>query len=387
MACAIAREWRGPGSEVAMETTPASRSGVRAERLPLLVLDESAPAVPTRRTAALLAWGRAARRRIHPFEPDVAHVHLSTPALASVAAFVVWGIPSVWTFHLLPEAGWPLDFATRLPAGWALRLVARTGRAAFVGVSDGDAASLRARFPAAFVQSVLNAPPVGADPTDAVDRSAWGNADHALLFVGRLETQKGLDRLLTSLASPELTTKSFRLLVIGDGSARPALVSQAEALGLGERVVFAGAAPARSAIHAADIVICPSRHEGMPLVPMESILAGTPLIASPIAPHRELLDDLPESLMPTSDSDWPAWLSALLSDPGRLRGLARRQARLRGRFSLARVVAQYDAIYRRLAAAHAPRGAARLAPFDLRQLRRCAAAARRKLPSTKSATP
>jgi glycosyltransferase involved in cell wall biosynthesis len=237
------------------------------------------------------------------------------------------------------------------------------------------------------VQSVLNAPPVQAEETDAVDRSAWGNVDHALLFVGRLESQKGLDRLLTSLASPELATKSFRLLVIGDGSAMSALVSQAGALGLGDRVVFAGAGPARSAMRAADIVICPSRNEGMPLVPMESILAGTALVASPIAPHRELLDALPSSLLPTSDADWPARLSALLSDREGLRRLVEQQARLRGRFSLARVVAQYDAIYARMASAHACRGAARSAPFVLRQLKRCAHTARRKLPSTRSATP
>src|SRR5205823_1928810 len=106
----------------AVDATPASASGLAREKLPHLVDGRGTP--PRGRGAkAWLAWAMGARRRAREFAPDVVHLHLSTPALAAAAACVAGGRPSVWTFHLLPEANWPLDFMTRFPCAWALRFV------------------------------------------------------------------------------------------------------------------------------------------------------------------------------------------------------------------------------------------------------------------------
>jgi glycosyltransferase involved in cell wall biosynthesis len=313
-------------------------------------------------------------------DPHVVHLHLSTPAFAAPAAWIAAGTPAVWTFHLLPPASWPLDAMTRLPSAWTLHFVAKTSPARLVGVSETDAAALRARFSPRVVRCVVNAPPPAASEPEPFDQAAWGDARHRLLFVGRLDAQKGVDRLLHALGSEGFAETPFRLVVIGDGPARPELEALAGSLGLHERVWFAGARPAASAMRSANVVVCPSRFEGMPLVPMEAVLEGAAVVASPIAPHRELLGRVPGCLLPEDEGTWARCLLDLLRDPERRSSLAAEQALLRPLFSLDRVVAEYDALYEEVAGS-------RTGSFSLRKSLHSARVARLSLSSTASAKP
>jgi glycosyltransferase involved in cell wall biosynthesis len=350
LACAVARGIEDAGAAVAIETTPDCAAHARMECPGWL--DDGADRFArddARGAVAVFQWANAARRRVLAFRPDVVHLHLSTPAFAGAAARIAAGVPSLWTFHLLPERSWPLDYMLRVPCAWPLHLVAKSARATFVAVSQTDASALRERFGAAAVRCIVNAPPPPSGAETLTDRAAWGSAKHALLFVGRLEKQKGLDRLLYALASPPLTAEAFGLLALGDGPERVGLERLAAQLDLGQRVVFAGSMPAGSAMRAADIVVCPSRVEGMPLVPMEAVLSGTAVIASPIAPHRELLGSVPESLLPTREDAWPSAIAGLLSRADRLTSLMEDQRPLAARFSFARVIDEYQALYEQAA--------------------------------------
>jgi hypothetical protein len=84
------------------------------------------------------------------------------------------------------------------------------------------------------------------------------------------------------------------------------------------------------------------------------------VVASPIAPHRELLASVPESLLPDQEETWPAWLADRLFDVDRRRAIADRQRPLGARFSIARVIAEYRALYDEIADAadHPPTAAA-----------------------------
>jgi glycosyltransferase involved in cell wall biosynthesis len=389
LACALARRFEIGGHAVGIEATPDCRTGARNET-PFRLDAEAPPASLRGRPDRWLRWALTARRRARAFEPDVVHVHLSTPAFAAAASCVSAGMPSVWTFHLLPQADWPLDAMTRLPCAWSLRFAPKTPPPLFVGVSETDAAVLKTRCPERPVRCVVNAPPPAGPDPDPIDRAAWGDAEHRLLFVGRLEPQKGVDRLLRALASPWLASTPFRLLVVGDGPARAELESLAAGLGLRARVSFAGARPALSAIRAADLVVCPSRYEGMPLVPMEAIAEGALVVVSPIASHRELLRLVPEAWLPVEEGAWGTWLFDLLSDRARCLCLVDREAALRPRFSLDRVVAEYDALYEeaRAAGAEPPAGAvSRAGSFFGRQLSQNARVACLNLSSIASAMP
>lgn len=81
---------------------------------------------------------------------------------------------------------------------------------------------------------------ISLPPAEAV----WPPAPGKILFVGRLIPRKGVDVLLDALAhmrdAPHPHLPDPHLTVVGDGPQRPALEKQAAALGLGQRVRFAG---------------------------------------------------------------------------------------------------------------------------------------------------
>jgi glycosyltransferase involved in cell wall biosynthesis len=91
--------------------------------------------------------------------------------------------------------------------------------------------------------------------------------------LGRLEPTKRFDVLIDAVRD----LPGAVLLLVGDGSARPALEAQARAGGVADRVVFAGAQPhARDALCAMDVFAAPSEHETFGLAVLEALAAGLP---------------------------------------------------------------------------------------------------------------
>ncbi|MBG06340.1 MAG: hypothetical protein CMM59_19945 [Rhodospirillaceae bacterium] len=107
--------------------------------------------------------------------------------------------------------------------------------------------------------------------------------DASVRFVGsgRLTEQKGFDRLLDMFAAlPE----NARLVILGEGPDKEALLGQAAALGVSERVELVGFRENPWAYYAsADAFLLPSRWEGMPNAALEALACGTPVIATPEA--------------------------------------------------------------------------------------------------------
>ncbi|MCU0615535.1 MAG: glycosyltransferase [Gemmatimonadaceae bacterium] len=100
-----------------------------------------------------------------------------------------------------------------------------------------------------------------------------------VLFVGRLNAQKGVGQLLAALAR---TASHLTCDIVGDGPDRAALHAQANTLGLASRVRWHGALPhdALPALYQRALVtVMPSHEEGLGLVAVESALCSTPVIA------------------------------------------------------------------------------------------------------------
>lgn len=105
-------------------------------------------------------------------------------------------------------------------------------------------------------------------------------ASDRLLFVGRLNEQKGLELLLHALS--RMPSASVSLDVVGDGENREALNTLATALGVGDRVRWHGQVEqSRLAefYRAATALVVPSVGEGLGLVAVEAQLCGTPVVA------------------------------------------------------------------------------------------------------------
>ncbi|MEZ4392609.1 MAG: glycosyltransferase [Polyangiales bacterium] len=138
-------------------------------------------------------------------------------------------------------------------------------------------------------------------------------------------------------------------VIAGDGPERGALAARRDRLGLSDRVTLLGRRPARDVFARAELLLAPSRSEGMPLVPLEAMEAGVPVLASPIAPHQELLGEAPGSLLHRSQDRWPEDLARWFRDADARDALRLAQRALLGDDPRARLWRDYAALYARVA--------------------------------------
>ena len=171
--------------------------------------------------------------------------------------------------------------------------------------------------------------------------------ERRLLFVGRLNTQKGIALLLDALAAMNARAE---LDVIGDGTDREALLAQAERLGISSRVHWHGAMPQPQLLdfyRAATALVVPSREEGFGLVAVEAQLCETPVVAFASGGLSDTIEDGTTGyLVPPGDAATLArTLDDVLSAPARAEiGRAGRQSAL-ARFAPESVARRYRKLY------------------------------------------
>lgn len=249
-------------------------------------------------------------------------------------------------FHLDVDSSGPLG---RLLPQYKKHVFARAVRAA-AGVivltsAQADFVERSYRVPAERIHIVPNG--VGREyylpsrpSPDADDLPETGPL--RLLFVGRLEVQKNVARLIDALA---LVNEKVELRVVGDGSLRARLEQRAAAAGA--PVEFAGALYGEELLRAyaeADAFVLPSDREGMALVALEAMAAGLPVIATDVPGNTELIAG--RGLLADPD---PAALAeaidAIAASPGLRAELARRCAAAASEHSWDAVADRLERIY------------------------------------------
>jgi glycosyltransferase involved in cell wall biosynthesis len=161
-------------------------------------------------------------------------------------------------------------------------------------------------------------------------RQALGISDdeRVVLSVGRLSREKGHEDLLKAfgITLESLRGASLRLLLVGDGPERERLCRLAQPYG--RHVVFAGHVPDPWPLyHAADVFVLPSHSEGSPIVMLEAMAAGVPIVATCVGGIPEVLTNDESALLvpPRRVTQLSAALTAVLGDPAlrsRLSGAA-----------------------------------------------------------------
>ena len=167
-----------------------------------------------------------------------------------------------------------------------------------------------------------------------------------LLTAARLTPWKGVDFLLQALAR----VPGPRLVVAGDGPHRPALQRLTAQLQLENRVRFTGRLPRPQLLRhmqAADWLVLYSGYEGLSHTLLESLRAGTPVIASDKCGNPEIVTHGHNGLLvPWPDVDALADALRQALQPGLRNALARNTHAGLERFSFARMLAQTDALLR-----------------------------------------
>ena len=299
------------------------------------VLEAIAAARPGTRVTVLPMTYRATLRAVRACRPDVAHANLTalTSCRALVLAALTLRIPVVLVDHLpTPGLTW---------RGRALqRLVTRRSAARIsVGEQSARLAERYAGLPAGTVGAIRNGIP-RREPLPARETTTC-----TFGFLGRLEPQKGLDVLLRALARVPAATVE----IMGSGGQAAELARLAVELGLAERVRFTPGSPDTAGFWAGiDVFVLPSRAEGLPLVVLEALQSGRPVLATDVGSIREVLDEQVAVLVPPGDVDALAAALRALAEDADLRDRLAASVRARAvtMWAADDMAAAYDAVYR-----------------------------------------
>jgi len=273
---------------------------------------------------------------------------------------------NVWGALLARGAGIPLvahehnRVARHVPFESMLdRFLIAPAAARVLCVSESSAAELRAAgLRRAVIDVVPNGVQLDAALPRAAARAALGLADDDLVVgaVASLRPEKGHDVLLRAFRMlldldryPRL-----KLCIIGEGVCGGALRELAHRLGIDRQVRFAGArSDAPHLQKAFDVAVVASRSEGLPLAALESLAAGTPLVATRVGALPEVLDGGAGILVePGESSALAAAIRAVLDDPERSSMLAAAgPRRVAERYAFARTVQAVTDTYRAVLAA------------------------------------
>jgi glycosyltransferase involved in cell wall biosynthesis len=172
--------------------------------------------------------------------------------------------------------------------------------------------------------------------------------------VGRLVREKGCEVLLRAAAEIADEFPELRIVIVGEGPERASLEQQANELGLGRRVHFAGKRQDMPGIFASfDIFVLPSFGEGMPMAVLEAMAAGKAIIATKVGEIPKLLlnEDFGLLVQPNHVGELRDALARLLRDCNLRESMGRNGVeRVVLLFSLERMTDAYRALYRDLAA-------------------------------------
>lgn len=280
------------------------------------------------------------------WRPDIIHIHGYTTNLFSVVDWAyVNNIPVVYEEHQTPDSqfDWWKDFHHSINK--ATRVIA---------VSDRSAEALRQVC--GITRPIVVRGPLLPDPFE----SGWHkNIDYqqhkpiTITTIARLYVTKGLMYLLEAAALVKQTHPNVLFNVYGEGELRQELLERAQQLGLKGEEIFLGAFTDRKELSRimakTDIFLLPSILEGQPLVIVEAMAYGCPIVATAVGGIPELIQDGVNGLLcQPADPECLAQKIRILIDDSSLRarlGAAARASYERGPFQMNVVSAQFVSIY------------------------------------------
>jgi glycosyltransferase involved in cell wall biosynthesis/O-antigen/teichoic acid export membrane protein len=282
-------------------------------------------------------------RGIRRLRPDILHANLRHPWAGQYGILAGVLTPDTRVVAVENSPILPSNARQR----WIRKLLVRH-YATYVAVGVGVARRTEEvlGLPAGYVRTIHNGISVTEPPTTAA-RASNGLVVGA---VARLAPEKGFDVLLQSLA--DLT--GVTAVLVGDGPEREGLEEEARALGVADRVVFAGwqREPERY-LRSFDLFVLSSRVEGFPLSVLEAMGAGLPVVATTVGSVDELVvDGTTGVLIPPDDAAaLTAAIRQLAADPERSRRMGEAgRRRVLDVFSAEVMAREFESLYDELLA-------------------------------------
>ena len=291
-----------------------------------------------RRVARLLDAGRF----------DVLHMHEPLMPLVPWFALLQSSAPVVATFHTHREQGhrWYPKYR------WIFDKLMRRVRVR-LAVSDAARRTVARHFPGEY-EIMPNGINLSRFQQPAARPPDMPQGHPHVLYVGRLEPRKGVDRLIRAMAIVRKHLPATRLVIVGDGPDRMSLEVAARQADVAAH--FVGRVPEAALpgyYQAADLVCSPALgDESFGIVLVEAMAAGRPIVATRIAGYEELVADAGCAKLVAADSpeELAREIAQLIGDPREARALGARGASFAGRYDWPAIASRLVAIYLSLSA-------------------------------------
>ena len=278
----------------------------------------------------------------HEWRPDVVHAHDWLVAHPAIALAEFADVPLVCTMHAT-EAG--------RHSGWVSGRLSRQVHAVESWLAhESDSlitcsASMRDEITELFGPGLSEITVI----RNGIDADRWPFAAHRphrsddepprLVFVGRLEYEKGVHDAIAALPRIRQAYPGTTLTIAGDGTQQDWLVERARKHRVVRATRFAGRldhAELLTLLHSADVAVLPSHYEPFGLAALEAAAAGTPLVTSNVGGLGEAVIDgeTGMSCPPRDVAALTAAVCAVLDDPA--------AARRRARAARERLTADFD---------------------------------------------
>ena len=226
-------------------------------------------------------------RHIHRMRPDIVHIH-STFAGLVMRPLLFWrrGGPQIvycphgWAFSR--ETSQLSHRTTKLAERWLARI---TDRIICIS-SDELQEAVKAGIDRERLMLVYNGISTDRPPTDSSSSIAWTSQKTRILFIGRLDRQKGFDLLIETARqlSEAVDVRIIGSAVVGK-QPQIQLPSNVNLLGWMDRTEI------EAYLEAADLIVIPSRWEAFGLVALEAMRAAKPIVAFRVGALPEIVQD------------------------------------------------------------------------------------------------
>lgn len=270
---------------------------------------------------ALIGMAKAFIKQVGP---DVLHSHRYKENVLAAIVHSAVGSPSlIRTQHGMPE---PFAHGASLQHRLSLLadgFIARRMTSRIIAVSEDMRERLARIYPRERLTLIPNginidALEIAATKAEARQRVGLPASAPLIGYCGRLEPVKRIDLFLEAAKLLKQHNRDAEFIIAGDGKERPRLERLAESFGLRESVMFLGHRTDIPVILGAlDIFSLCSDHEGLPMVLLEALAIGTPVVARNVGGIPEVVQHGTNGLLvnePTSEAIFAAWMQSLALD-------------------------------------------------------------------------
>ncbi|MBO0844054.1 MAG: glycosyltransferase family 4 protein, partial [Nocardioides sp.] len=223
---------------------------------------------------------------------------------------------------------------------------------AFVTLTEADRRDYQRRYPGTLVEQIPN-----ASPFELRQRAPL--TSKVVVSAGRLVNRKGFDRLIAAWAALAPDLPEWRLDIFGEGTCRRALEAQITTSGMSNAVRLQGfTRDLDQVLASAAVYAMSSRAEGFPMVLLEAMSHGLPLVSfdCPRGPAEIVEDGVTGRLV--TDGDVGAYTRALrelISDEQRRRRMGAASYERARSYAMTTVSAQWEKLFREALDRRAPR--------------------------------